>query len=321
MPVPPVSTLGIRYESEEFPPASLSNGNGLLAVTWDDILWAAITIGRPNLHYVFRNGDASLYEAVFRFSMVRMALQQRGPSGQRLVRTDALKSLDPTEKGAVNYFLGMVVCKVFAAKLLDTPWLLHLDIFGNQIGANVLRGRSRPDLIGQPSLSSQWHGFECKGRASPPLDKEKTKAKLQAQRLVSVGGTNCTLHVGAITYFRNDVLEFYWRDPPPGEPTPILVPEPEGNAWREYYAPIAEILRFSRPPGTVSDGTSRYFAVAGLDLEVSVHHELEALVLAGNWTESHRVARERIADFVHDGYQPDGLAVRAGQSWRQRFER
>ena len=32
-----------------------------------------------------------------------MALQQRGPAGQKLWRTDAFKTLDPTEKGAVNY--------------------------------------------------------------------------------------------------------------------------------------------------------------------------------------------------------------------------
>jgi hypothetical protein len=58
-----------------------------------------------------------------------MTLQQRGPRGQKLVRTDAFMQMDPTEKGALNYFLGLVACKLFASKLLDAPWTLHLDVY------------------------------------------------------------------------------------------------------------------------------------------------------------------------------------------------
>jgi hypothetical protein len=64
--------------------------------------------------------------AIFRWSLVRMALQQRGARGQKLVRTDAFEQMDPTEKGAINYFLGLLGCKLFASKLLDWPWTLHL---------------------------------------------------------------------------------------------------------------------------------------------------------------------------------------------------
>ena len=42
-------TLKIRYESESFPAnAPIVNGVETLTTTWDDILWAAITVGRPN---------------------------------------------------------------------------------------------------------------------------------------------------------------------------------------------------------------------------------------------------------------------------------
>ena len=107
-------------------------------MSWDLILWSAVTIGRPNLHYVFQHGRASRYEALFRLSLVRMALEQVGPQGRRLRRTEALKTLDPTEKGAVNYFLGMVFCKLFAHRLLDTPWLLHLECFSPSIECSHL---------------------------------------------------------------------------------------------------------------------------------------------------------------------------------------
>lgn len=62
-----------------------------------------------------------------------------------------------------------------------------------------------------------WHAFECKGRISQPDSTVKRKAKDQAQRVSGVNGTRCSLHVGAITYFKSDILWFYWRDPAPEE--------------------------------------------------------------------------------------------------------
>ncbi len=111
-----ISTRGthllIDYESQAFPASRGISSFGQLSITWDDILWAAMTLGRPNLHYVFRHGLASQFEVIFRWSLVRMALEQRGPTGSRLWRTDVFKSLDPTEKGSVNYFLGMTFCAI-----------------------------------------------------------------------------------------------------------------------------------------------------------------------------------------------------------------
>src|SRR6476620_7574862 len=103
------SHLVIDYESEAFPTSHGIQISGNLQITWDDILWAAVTLGRPNLHYVFRHGTSSRFEAIFRWSLVRMALEQRSQFGSRLWRTGALRSLDPTEKGAVNYFIGMTI--------------------------------------------------------------------------------------------------------------------------------------------------------------------------------------------------------------------
>jgi len=73
-----MSGLFLDYENEDFPAAVLPNTQRRLNVTWEDILWAAITVGRPDIFHVFRFGTASIYEAIFRWSMVRMALQQRG---------------------------------------------------------------------------------------------------------------------------------------------------------------------------------------------------------------------------------------------------
>jgi len=225
--------LRIDYQSEGFPAGlPLLKGYNTLNPTWDDLLWAAITVGRPNRQFVFRHGTASSYEALFRLSLIRMALEQR--QGGRLRRTAAARTLDPTEKGAVNYFLGLTMCKLFAAELLDAPWMLHLDVFRPALDVQ-LASRSRPDLVGQ-TQRREWVALECKGRISPPDAAVKKRAKQQATRVVSVSGTAPTFHIGGITFFKDDVLQFYWQDPDP-EPeirNPIRV-QATPEIWRHYY--------------------------------------------------------------------------------------
>ena len=85
-------------------------------------------------------------------------------------------------KSAVNYFLGMATCKLFAAKLLDAPWLLHLDVFRPTLN-RFLTGRSRPDMLGQ-TQSGQWLAFESKAGPAcwPPMRKTKPRSRPNAAR-------------------------------------------------------------------------------------------------------------------------------------------
>jgi hypothetical protein len=129
-------TLRIDYESRFFPAVYSLRSARTLDTSWDELLWAAITIGRPSTYHVFRYGSASFHEAIFRLSLVRLAVEQDW--GNRLHRSDAFVALDPTEKGMVSYFLGMTLCKLFASRLLNTPWLLHLDVFRSSLNSVVL---------------------------------------------------------------------------------------------------------------------------------------------------------------------------------------
>lgn len=308
--------LRIPYNTEAFPTGTVANGHAELLVTWDDILWAAVTVGRPNRHYVFRHGAASMHEAVFRWSLVRMALEQSGPRAARLRRTTAAKTLDPTEKGAVNYFLGMTFCKLFAAKRLNTPWLLHLDVFRPMLDP-VLAGRSRPDFVGQVQGLAQWHAFESKGRVSPPNATVKSKAKAQAQRLVNVNGVPCTLQIGALTYFRDDVLHFYWRDPIPEDEKGINVPM-SGDAWMHYYAPAVKAIQVADPQALHGD-RNVLTAVVGTDIKLGVHPAIAKYLRDRQWKYAQRAASEAAAFIRSEGYQPDGIKIVAGESWLQPF--
>ena len=300
------TSLRIPYTSRDFPAGTIAS-SGHLETEWDDLLGAALTVGRPNTAYVFAHGDASYHEALFRLSLVRMALEQR-PFRGGLYRTSAFRSLDPTEKGAVSYFLGMTICKLFASEFLHTSWLLHVDVFRAQLDPALLGGRSRPELVGQDDTCA-WHAFECKGRSSMPSAEDRQKAKRQAQRLVRVDSTDCSLHVGAISYFRRDELEFHWRDPDTEDPEtiePIKVSLPE-DAWRYYYAPALALA-------TADPKDAR--AVA--DVKLEVHPTILDLLLAADWAAARRRAGELGRALQERGFRPDGLRVVAGESWRRK---
>lgn len=306
--------LRIAYVSQDFPAGSTPNGAGELNTSWDEIVWSALTIGRPTVHHVFQHGHASIYEAIFRISLVRMALEQSGPLARRLRRTIAYKRLDPTEKGAISYFLGMTFCKLFASRLLATPWLLHLDVFKNSIPTRNL-GRSRPDLIGEHAVSNAWSAFETKGRASKPSQEDRLRAKMQALRLVSVHGRPCSLHVGTFTYFVNDVLQFHWIDPTPEMKKPIEAPDPD-KYWGYYYGPAQAL--WATQNGGDGPSASGGFSIPEHDIVLKVHPLLVPYFEMREFSEAKSAmtrARERLEA---DGFQPDGLQVRCGPSWRTR---
>lgn len=305
--------LRIEYESEDFPANSL-NGVKDLRVTWDDIAWASITVGRPDLYYVFNHAESSFYEALFRLSLVKLAVEQHGAHGSRLWRTSAFKAMDPSEKGAVNYFLGLIFCKLFASRVLGAPWLLHLDVFRDQLAAQAL-GRSRPDLVGQNSITGEWLAFECKGRSTKPNDAAKTKAKAQAQRLVSVDGQDCSLHVGAITFFANDTLKFYWRDPVPESRAKLITVAEVGREWEHYYRAAYELVGRSD-----IDPMSPITRLPQADVTIGIHPAVLEHLNRGEWDLARKRALDLRAELIEGGYQPDGIIVETGRSWRERLK-
>lgn len=309
--------LQIAYESEDFASDSgVTNGMAWLSFTWDELLWAAVTVGRPNRQYVFRHGLASWHEALFRLSLVRMSLEQAGPGARRLRRTMAARTLDPSEKGAVNYFLGLAVAKLFADRCLNAPWMLHLDVFRPQLNTQ-LSGRSRPDLIGQ-SVGGNWIALECKGRLSPPSLTAKQRAKEQAQRVTSINGTTPSVNAGCITFFRGDIVEFFWRDP---NPERLRIPDPidmnvSEDSWRHYYGPVLALLtegRREERDGIVMARDER------MDIAVAIDAAVMRLLEREQWAEARHTAQSMVAQRAVPSLHADGIGIMAGPTWSERF--
>ena len=332
-----MSEFKISYESEDFPKGLIQEPTGALDLNWSDLLWAALTVGRACWTDVWKHGSSSDYEAIFRCSLVKMAVTTAN-AGKWLHPTATFRNMDPSEKAAVNYFLGMIVCKLFATELLNTPWLLHLDVY-HPVLHPVRRGKSRPDLVGQQlGKQDSWRAFECKGRFRLH-DTTKDKAKAQATALVSVvsgtGRVICDLHVGAITRFQRDVLNFFWRDPEPnpdGSDNELVLSLPQG-AWRYYYAPITNAIRFAafagegEPVRNLSDPTVREIMLLSgerplhfreIDIYLGVHPSIAELLFSESWDAAQQRAGEMALEFAKvPEMRADGLIVKAGPSWTQ----
>ncbi|MBY5475298.1 hypothetical protein HFO86_34720 [Rhizobium leguminosarum] len=303
----------IDVETTAFPPKFGFSPFEQILATWDDILWATITVGRPNIHYVFRYGRPSLYEALFRISMVRMALEQARPyQSHPLRRTAAFNALDPSEKGAVNYFLGMVFCKLFASSHLNIPWLLHVDVFKDQLSPAFLAGRSRPDLVGQDVTGTAWAAFESKGRISRPSYGDRVKAKHQARRIVSVDGILCEPLVASFTYFGGDTLRMICDDPEGRDSGERL--RSGDDQWEHYYRPA---LTFAEGDSEDAPALERR---SELDLTVEIHPKVLSLLREGGWSAAHNAAIQLGGLFRSEGFKPDGIKVTAGASWSEKLK-
>jgi hypothetical protein len=236
-----------------------------------------------------------------------------------LRRTVAVAALDPTEKGATNYFLGLAIGKLFAAKMLHAPWMLHLDVVRDKLD-HCLVGRSRPDLIGAITGGRGWVVLECKGRGSPPDLDTKNKAKEQAKRLTKVGGAPPAFLVGGVAFFDKGILHFYWCDPEPDSEVknPIEF-DVEDEMWRHYYGPVLSLVQSNQDQYGEMLQSEVLVDIGSADLKIGIRPGVLRLLVESRWEEARKVAE--IQDNQPDdfSYQADGIAIVAGESWSKPF--
>ena len=240
--------MKIKYNSTAFP-AKYGHkliGENSLNFTLQQFLWAAITVGRRKPSHVLRNGIYSKYEISYRVMIIMANIAKERRTGH-LLKSIAYTSLDPSEKGAVSYFIGLTLTKLLAEKLLSTPWLLHLDVYKNSFFLTskhklvFAKTKSRPDLLGL-NTSKQWIVMESKGRSGKIDSEVLGKAKNQTKTLRTVGGTIPELKVAVVAHFKDELLTVDWTDPDESNVDSIDIPMDNDAFLREYYELVYNIL-------------------------------------------------------------------------------
>jgi hypothetical protein len=323
------------------PPAA-----GDLLVSPARLVWAAATVGATPISL---GGVSRPYlELSWRVALA-IANIEEDVSSRRWVRTAAYDRLDPSEKSAVSYGLGMTQAKITCEMLLGVPHLVHLDAVLALLGASTQR--SRPDFVGFDLATMTYTvGVEAKGRSNGWTQDVTTKAKRQASLLPLAVGATSSLRIASVAYFNEDACwEAYLEDPPSGS----TYGELEGRVTSSvllaaYYRPLVAavlaegitqdpssddqtylarlpavdiwlglprvIVDIFRPfvSGPLTDDVA---SAIGADL-LGVVSELPGKAAAGAAPEvwESRAAAEAVEPDRCTGY--DGVSVRLGPSWR-----
>ena len=307
----------LTYYASNFPVSygRLLAGQHSLSFTWADLLWAAISVGRAELLHLVRYGPFSYFEIVYRAAIIFANLCET--SNGTIRRSAAYEGLDPSEKGAISYFIGLTVTKLFTAMRLDVPWLMHLDVYRDQLQP-VFFGSRRPDLVGR-NVAGDWIVVESKGRTRGYDQRALDRAKAQAGQVRSIGGIQPALRLALLAYFQNGLLKCAVDDPDDEGPqeTPIELPLSEEDLLKGYYRPFREWLR-DAPNIRHEVIEQRSFRIADLpEIDVSVglleDRFLEDVV--DDTGPTHFRPRREVAADAKRSVGIDGIFVEAGELW------
>lgn len=137
--------------------------------------------------------------------------------------------------------------------------------------------------------------------------------------MVSINGKSPSYNIGGITFFRNDVLKFFWRDPEPTNKLKAIKCTLEDADWRYYYEPVFDLVQSRERRGQSSPEGLFLVSDRELDVKLGIHPAIMSLLVEQNWGEAKRVAIAHGKEFNKDGYQLDGIKVVAGETWRRPF--
>jgi hypothetical protein len=307
-----------RYTPEDF---AVQHGAQLqtpedLTLSWAELIWAAITVGRAELLHVFRHADYSLFEISYRVAILFANLCELDTG--RIIRSDAYIGLDPSEKSAISYFLGMTLTKAAVHRLCAVPWLMHMDVYRADLGATFSSGRARPDLVGKDS-QGRWVVVESKGRSNGFDGRALASAREQAQKLTDISGEKPYMAIGTLVHFDAGVLQIHLRDPESDTEEKVSIPLTSERFFEGYYRPFRNWLQRNTAARSVIIQGRTFFEVPLGHLDLAIGLEA-ALLKDSPISERANSAAEFARDFAREPQErvfvgADGILVRTGSLW------
>lgn len=293
---------------------ALRTGKHYVQVTWEELVWSAITVGKPGVSHLLSHGWHSVSDWIVRSHTVYANLQE---SPRRVIKSDLYESLDPTEKGATSYFMGMMAAKIVGARLLDTPWLFHLSMLGGLGHTVSLLGKSQPDLIGLNRVGD-WVVVEAKGRTNGFSNDAMIAAKEQTRQLAHVNGVLPVLRV-AVQAFFSPGLTVAIRDPEDFREGAVDLQFDVEDALKRYYE-LAEAV--TRNTSDIRKIRGREFSFRTLDdVGVSIGFERGTAEALGEVASPQEMAKalEEVSPGQDEAQSAsvfaDGIAIVLDERW------
>lgn len=240
-------TLKIKCSFNEFHSQSgIDDGDYVLEFLEADLYWAAISVGKGNFQEIFSVQYYSKYEVQFRIDMVRAFLNLEE---EYIKKSKAFYLLDPSEKGVINYFLGMIFSKLIASSGLNVVWLVHLDSYDKNLIEFTKENRKRPDFIGITN-NDERIVLESKGWMTKRKD-GISNALQQLRAVLSVEEEINILKVASILYEKDKELSLDVIDP--AEKGLVKVFSGDSDYLKDYYARVFFLLLDSKETKVLDD--------------------------------------------------------------------
>ncbi|PYE19550.1 hypothetical protein DFR67_103463 [Williamsia limnetica] len=199
----------IPYRLHDFRPIAGVHAMGRVKVNRADLLRASATIGVTPFGRS-ANRAPTVTELLWRVAMADANLYE---DGHHWRRSDSYTFLNPTEKGAVSYFLGQVQAKIVAETIFQVSTFAQFESYLQARGIPLRR--SRPDFIGFDDSGSVFLTVEAKGRfGTRPSNTEIASAKLQSQAINPGGSYPNDFVYAHVSYFQDDHWNADLYDPP-----------------------------------------------------------------------------------------------------------
>ncbi|HHY28635.1 MAG TPA: hypothetical protein GX523_18205 [Desulfitobacterium dehalogenans] len=322
----------IRYKADNFGSyyGSKLSGWNTLTVSWGEFIWAAVTVGRNSMRDILIHGQYSIYEMVYRSFLIYANLQET-LSGN-IIKSSAYKSLDPSEKSAVSYFIGLTSTKLICEKLLGVPWLMHLDVYKN-LHPKLNNGKSRPDLVGLDQRGN-WIVAEAKGRTNEFEPDALSKAKKQTRNLRKVAGQFPNLRMAVESYFdqfnAENPLAIRIEDPEDFEPNAPDLEITLNKYFADYYKPFVDLVDLASEENVDSNSLFLKINLSEFDLSICINKRIYMLIKEQKQTGVNNILEMPIDenksilsfDDILDSYSVyvgnDGIAVILGESWSRK---
>lgn len=306
---------------------------------------SAITVGALPVG-LGQPGRPSL-EQSWRSAMIQSNISP-ATNRSRWLRSASYLRLDPSEKSAVSYFLGMIQAQSVCNSLGLSTHLVHLDAVRKAWNVQVPTGL-RPDLVGfslrAGARKPDGVVVEAKGRSGPRDPKAIAHAKHQVQSVTSIQGVSSLTRIASLAYFNGADWES-WLEDPEGDDRIDARSFSIGEILFAYYLPLAQNLNIeSVRRETLDRWTFVVRSIDSMGYEMGMHEDVFELVLRlekiVNLSERRAVADEDLVHLVgeltalfsartisNDGHDEmyesdkavlsaDGILVSLGEEWTE----
>lgn len=293
------------------------------------LIWASVTAGyRPR--EVWEHGNYSVWDAISKFATLWSSLRIEN---NHLVKSSLFLALDPSEKGANSYRIGMMGAKLVASELLGIHWLLHVDThrIALKIGRGTMRKannaktgtRAKGDFVGLGLQHRRWVAVEAKGRFNKLSQTELNKALNQVSTISTVRGRRVICHAVSAAQFNTNRLFIQFHDPPSRSNGPVVADAEIQMLFLEYYGQVVSVMsQCERIESDRDDHFSVIVPTTGVSLSLPLgivnatqSGDGEALLryLSDDTSRVHTLAAHTAEQGWHEN--PDGLFIRLDERW------